>query len=329
MIGERLKRILVTGGAGYIGSHCLFELENEGYEPIVYDNLSEGHKSAVKTGELIVGDLSDEKKLDTVFKEYNIDSVMHFAASCYVDESVKDPQKYFTNNVSNTLTLIKVMLANNVNKFVFSSSCAIYGEPISTPVKEEHPQNPMNPYGMSKYFIEQIIAKYARSYNFKYAALRYFNAAGASFHEGIGEDHSPETHLIPIILKACLQEDGKVKIYGGDYSTIDGTCIRDYVHVEDIVSAHILSLKAIYENDKCYIFNVGSGTGYTIKEVISVAEEITGKKNEYEIVGRRPGDVERLIASAEKINKELNWEPKYRLLSEIISSSWDWLKKNN
>jgi UDP-glucose 4-epimerase len=323
-----LKNILITGGAGYIGSHSLLPLKREGYNTIVYDNLSEGHKAAVKSGELVIGDLADENRLDSAFKEHDIDAVMHFAGSCYVENSVKNPQNYFLNNVSNTLTLLKVMLANNVNKIVFSSSCTVYGEPICIPIKEEHPLSAKNPYGLSKHFIEQILIQYGKSYDLKYAILRYFNAAGANADGNIGEDHSPETHLLPLILKTALGKNNSLKIFGGDYGTHDGTCIRDYVHVEDIINAHILSLKAIHENNDCCVFNVGSGTGYTNKEVISAVEEVTGKKVEYEVVDKRAGDVEKLVASPEKIHKELGWEPKYKKLNDIISTAWNWHKNN-
>jgi UDP-glucose 4-epimerase len=323
-----LKNILITGGAGYIGSHSLFPLKEQGYNPIVYDNLSEGHEDAVKSAELIVGDVCDEPKLDSVFKEHKIDAVMHFAGSCYVEESVKNPQKYFLNNVVNTLVLLKIMLRNNVNKLVFSSSCSVYGEPVMVPIKEDHPFNPRSPYGTTKLYIEQILDIYARSHDLKYAALRYFNAAGASTNENIGEDHLPETHLIPLILKTALKKNDTLKIYGDDYDTHDGTCIRDYVHVEDIVSAHILTLKAINERDRCYTFNIGNGTGYTIKEVIAAAEAVTETKIDFQIVGKRTGDVSRLVASPEKINKEIGWEPKFKQLNEIIYTAWNWHNNN-
>ncbi len=318
----------MTGGAGYIGSHALKPLESAGYDVIVYDNLSEGHQDAVIAGKLVVGDLADEKALDAVFKEHNITAVMHFASNCYVGESVSEPQKYFVNNLANTLNLLRVMLANDVKRFVFSSSCSVYGAPITLPIREDHPRAPVNPYGMSKHFVEQILAVYAKSYKLRYATLRYFNAAGASSVENIGEDHDPETHLIPIVLKAALNEGVTVKVYGDDYNTSDGTCIRDYVHVDDIISAHILSLDAIFEKDRSFTFNVGSGAGYTVKEVIKAAKEITRKNIDYEIMQRRPGDVDSLVASAAKIHKELGWEPKRLKLADIISTAWNWHKNN-
>ena len=330
--------ILVTGGAGYIGSHTVKELLTKGYWAITYDNLSEGHREAVLEGEFVEGDLSDERKLRETFKKYPIDAVMHFAASCLVGESVGNPQKYYHNNVVNGLNLLKVMLEYKVKLFIFSSTAAVYGEPEEIPISEKHPLVPVNPYGRAKAMFENVLADYDRAYGLKYISLRYFNAAGADPEGKIGEDHNPETHLIPLVLQAALRNNSfpqsfnhpnkVVRIFGTDYPTPDGTCIRDYIHVTDLAHAHILALGALKEWKESQVFNLGNGHGYSVKEVVEVARKVTKK----ELCGietkRRPGDPAILVASSEKIKRELGWKPKFPELEKIIESAWKWHKKH-
>ena len=266
--------ILVTGGAGYIASHVNKFLNKKGYETIVLDNLIYKHKEFVKWGEFILGDLSNIEQLRLVFKKYPIKAVMHFAAFAYVGESVKDPQKYYLNNVKNTLNLLQVMLENNVEYIVFSSTCATYGIPKEIPIPETHFQNPINPYGQSKLIIEKILKDYSDAYGLKYVSLRYFNAAGADIETEIGEWHEPETHLIPIVLDIAIGKSKEVKVFGADYPTPDGTCIRDFIHVTDLAQAHILALDYLFKENKSDIFNLGNERGYSVMEVIREAEQI-------------------------------------------------------
>mgnify|MGYP001200514608 CR=1 FL=1 len=318
--------ILITGGAGYIGSHTNKRLENKGFETVIFDNLSTGHRDFVKWGTLFKGDLSLLSDIDKVFLENKIDAVIHFAASAYVGESMKDPQKYYYNNVVNTLNLLNTMRKHDCNKIIFSSSCATYGEPHTIPIDENHVQNPINPYGKSKFMIENILLDYSKAYDLKYISLRYFNAAGADFDLEIGEKHNPETHLIPLLLDAATGKSEKFKIFGSDYKTKDGTCIRDFIHVNDLAQAHLVSLESLLNNGKSNIFNLGTGVGFSIFDVIKTVEEITSSTISTEICDRRSGDPAILVASSDKINKELKWETDFGDLNLIIQSAFNWHK---
>jgi UDP-glucose 4-epimerase len=339
---EETMNILVTGGAGYIGSHTVRELLAKGYWPITYDNLSEGHREAVLGGDFVRADLSDEGRLRETFEKYPIDAVMHFAASCLVGESVRSPQKYYRNNVTAGLNLLRVMLEYKVKRFVFSSTAAVYGEPKEVPIFEGHPLTPINPYGRSKAMFEKVLADCDRAYGLKYISLRYFNAAGAHPEGKIGEDHNPETHLTPLVLQAALEVDNPtnsfnpstadpnkaVKIFGANYPTPDGTCIRDYVHVTDLANAHILALEFLKEGVTSQTFNLGNGDGYSVREVIEVANKVT--RTEIPVIEeeRRSGDPAVLVASSEKIKRELGWRPQFPKLERIIESAWMWHKRN-
>ncbi len=318
--------ILVTGGAGYIGSHFVKVAYEQGMNVIVYDNLVKGHRKAVKCQYFVEGDILDSEKLTWVIKNYNIDSVVHFAAYSLVGESMQEPQKYYYNNVQGTLNLLEVMLKNNVKKLVFSSTAAVYGEPEKVPITEDLPKNPTNVYGRTKLVMESAMEDYSRAYGLRYIALRYFNAAGADPSGEIGEDHNPETHLIPLVLYALLGKRESIKIFGDDYPTKDGTCVRDYIHVNDLATAHILALKSLYEGKESTVYNLGNGNGFTVKEIIDAAEKVTGLKAKKEIVERRPGDPAVLIASSEKIQRELGWKPVYTNIEEIIRTAWNWHK---
>jgi UDP-glucose 4-epimerase len=303
--------ILITGGAGYIGSHIVKRLLEKGIETVVLDNLQTGHRKAVIGGTFIQGDIGDERILRKIFAAHEIDSVIHLAADCLVGDSMKDPLKYFNNNVSKSLNLLGAMLKHNVNKIVFSSSAAVYGIPPRVPIDEDSPPRPINPYGESKLVLEKILESCKVAYGFQYISLRYFNAAGADPEGLIGEDHDPETHLIPTVLRTLLEKDRKVSIYGTDYETPDGTCIRDYIHIMDIAEAHILALEALNAGDGSDIFNLGNGRGFSVKQIIQAASQITG-------------DPPVLIASSEKIGRKLGWSPKYGKLEEIIDTAWRW-----
>jgi UDP-glucose 4-epimerase len=318
-----MATILVTGGAGYIGSHAVKELRRQGHQPIVYDNLQTGHRKAAKEALFIDGDLSDQERLKESFRSYPIEAVMHFAADCLVGESMKDPLKYFMNNVKNSLQLLEISEENNINKFIFSSSAAVYGEPKKIPITEEHACISTNPYGETKWIFEKILQTFQDLGKLNYISLRYFNAAGADPEGELGEDHFPETHLIPLVLKAAINGDS-VSIYGTDYDTPDGTCIRDYIHVTDLAQAHILALNKLEERGISGIYNVGNGNGYSVREVIETARKVTGKKIVSVKSSRRPGDPARLVASSEKIRKELGWVPKYPNLETIVETAWRW-----
>lgn len=320
--------ILVCGGAGYIGSHAVYALLKRNEEVVVVDNLATGHSESVLGGKLYIGDLRDEDFLDKVFSENNIEAVMHFAASSLVGESVENPFKYYENNVCGTLSLLKAMKKHGVKKIVFSSTAAVYGEPERIPIEEEDRTEPTNPYGETKLAIEKMLKWADAAYGIKYVALRYFNVAGALETGEIGEDHSPETHLIPIILQVALGKRDKVMIYGNDYPTKDGTPIRDYIHVMDLVDAHILALEKLRKENKSEVYNLGNGEGFTVKEVIEVARKVTGHPIPAEVTGRRPGDPAVLVASSEKAMKDLGWRPKYASLEEIIESAWMWHKNH-
>lgn len=320
--------VLVVGGAGYIGSHTCKELYQQGYRPIVLDNLIYGHREFVKWGEFILGDMSNIDQLRLIFRRYHIDAVMHFAAFAYVGESVEDPLKYYANNVAATLTLLQVMQESKVNTFIFSSTCATYGNPQYLPIDEEHPQNPINPYGTSKLMVETILKDFSDAYDLKFVSLRYFNASGADPDCELGEKHEPETHLIPLILDAASGKRSHIKVYGNDYDTPDGSCIRDYIHVNDLAQAHILALKYLYNGGKSDVFNLGNGHGYSVLEVIECVKRVTGKKFEVVLTERRIGDPAKLIGSSAKAIKNLHWEPKYFHLEEIVQTAWSWHRRN-
>jgi UDP-glucose 4-epimerase len=319
--------ILVTGGAGYIGSHTVLALKEKGYSVIVLDNLIYGHQDLVNNVlavPFIQGDISDRALLDNLFSTYNIHAIIHFAAYAYVGESVEDPSKYYRNNVVGTLTLLEAMLAANIKKFVFSSTCATYGVPTVLPIPETHAQNPINPYGSSKLMVEGMLQAFDKAYDLKSVIFRYFNAAGADPNGRLGEDHQPETHLIPLTLLTALGQRSTINIYGTDYATPDGTCIRDYIHVHDLAIAHILGLEYLLNNEESEIFNLGNGNGFSVKEVIETARQITQKPITAIESPRREGDPPVLVGSGEKARKYLGWQPQYTSLSDIISPAWQW-----
>lgn len=321
--------ILVCGGAGYIGSHTVKELLDRNYSVIVVDSLETGHKEAVDSrAELLVGNLRDSEFLDRVFSENNIEAVIDFAAYSLVGESVGSPAKYFHNNVEGTLSLLDAMMKHGVKYIVFSSTAATYGEPENIPILESDRTMPTNPYGESKLMVEKIMKWYDNAYGIKYSVLRYFNAAGAHISGEIGEDHKPESHLIPIILQVALGQREKIGIYGGDYPTPDGTCIRDYIHVTDLADAHILALEKTIEENKSRTYNLGNGKGFSVKEVVEAARRVTGRAIPEEISPRRAGDPSALVASSDKIVNELGWAPKYNSLEKIIETAWAWHKNH-
>jgi UDP-glucose-4-epimerase GalE len=320
-------RILVTGGAGYIGSHAVALLLSRGHEVHVYDNLSAGHRRSVPLQRLIEGDLADLPRLDHVFVEKRIEAVMHFAAFALVGESVRQPGKYYQNNLIHTLNLMELMRRHGVWRFVFSSTCATYGIPERVPITEDQPQCPINPYGNAKLAVERALADYATAHDWGYATLRYFNASGASTCADIGEDHEPETHLIPIVLQTALGQRPHVEVFGTDYNTPDGSCIRDYIHVEDLAEAHLVALEHL-KPGRQLIFNLGTGHGYSVREVIRTAEAVTGKPIAVKEGLRRAGDPPALIASAEKIQGELGWRPRFTELRPIIETAWHWHRKH-
>jgi len=321
-----MKNILVVGGAGYIGSHMCKYLVNNGYNPIVFDNLVCGHRQAVKFGPFIEGSIGDSRLIRHVFSDYEIEAVMHFAAFCYVGESVVEPGKYYRNNVAETLNLLEAMVEKNVNNFIFSSSCATYGEPVEIPITEQSPQNPINPYGKTKHMVEQILDDFKDAYGLESVCLRYFNAAGADPDGELGENHEPETHLIPLVLQTALGYRAAINIFGDDYFTRDGTCIRDYIHVNDLAQAHFLALEKLLDGQPGAKYNLGNGNGYSVKEVIKVASNVTEKPIPSKILGRRPGDRAILIGSSEKAVKELGWKPQFPNLDTIVETAWKWHK---
>ena len=320
-------RILVTGGAGYIGSHTVKQLLARGHEVTVFDNLSAGHRAAVPAANLVVGDLRDIDHLDNLLVVNRIEAVVHFAAHCYVGESVKEPAKYYTNNLSYTLNLIDRCRRNGVQKFVFSSTCATYGVPDAVPITEAQKQSPINPYGNTKLAVEYALSDYAGAYAFGFCALRYFNAAGAAPDGTIGEDHDPETHLIPLVIQAATGQRPHVEIFGTDYPTPDGTCVRDYIHVDDLADAHIRALEKVGPGSQLK-YNVGIGRGYSVREVIATVEAVTGLKVPVKEGLRRPGDPPELVADAGKIRNELGWAPKYPELRAIVETAWNWHKNH-
>lgn len=317
--------ILVLGGAGYIGSHAVDQLINKGYEVIVVDNLLTGHKAAVHPdARFYEGDIRDKTFLKSVFEKETIEGVLHFAASSLVGESVEKPLKYFNNNVYGMQVLLEVMHEFDVKNIVFSSTAATYGEPKEFPITESTPTNPKNPYGESKLMMEKMMKWCDNAYGMRYVALRYFNVAGAKSDASIGEDHTPETHLVPIILQVALGQRESLAIYGDDYDTPDGTCVRDYVQVEDLIAAHILALEYLKAGNESNFFNLGSNQGYSVQEMLEAAREVTGKEIPANIAPRRAGDPSRLVASSAKAQAILGWKPKFTDVKEIIKTAWEW-----
>jgi UDP-glucose-4-epimerase GalE len=318
-----MARILVTGGAGYIGSHTVRQLLARGHDVTVFDNLSAGHRQAVPADRLVVGDLREVDQVDQLLVVKRIEAVIHFAASCSVPESVSQPAKYYINNLVYSLNLLERCRRNGVSRFVFSSTCATYGIPTTVPITEEEKQVPINPYGNTKLAIERALADYATAYGIGACSLRYFNAAGAAADGTIGEDHRPETHLIPLVLQVALGQRPHIDIYGTDYPTPDGTCIRDYVHVDDLAAAHVLAVEQLQPGSH-RVFNIGIGRGYSVREVIETARAVTGQAIPVREAPRRPGDPAVLVANAEKIRRELGWVPHYSELRPIVETAWKW-----
>jgi len=317
-------KILVVGGAGYIGSHMVKQLSQAGSDVITLDNLSYGYRDAVKYGEFVEGDLGDSKVLDSIFSSNDIDAVMHFAGFIQVGESVIKPSMYYHNNVSNTLTLLDTMLKHQVKNFIFSSTAAIFGEPDYTPIDEKHNRQPINPYGHSKLMIEQVLDDYDKAYGMSATCLRYFNAAGADPEGELGERHVPETHLIPLILQAASGRREDIKVFGDDYATDDGTCVRDYIHINDLCDAHSLALQKMIADDKSARYNLGNGKGFSVKQVIDVAKHVSGNDFKVNIEPRRSGDPAVLVADATLAKNELNWQPKFAELEDIVKTAWQW-----
>jgi len=320
--------ILVTGGAGYVGSHCVKELLQAGYDMVVLDNLSEGHRDAVLTENFVQADLLDFNALERTFEQYSIDAVMHFAAYARVGESIGNPQKYYQNNIIGTLNLLQAMRDHGVNRLVFSSSAAIYGDPEAIPIPEDHPKKPVSPYGRSKWMVEQMLKDFSNAYGLRYAALRYFNAAGCDPGGELGENRNPETHLIPIVLDVALGRREHMVIFGTDYDTPDGTCIRDYIYVNDLAEAHVLTLEALKKSGTGFAYNLGLGRGYSVQEVIEVCRRVTGQAIKVVEGKRRPGDPPTLIADPSRARAELGWTPSYTELEEIAETAWKWRQVN-
>jgi len=324
--------ILVTGGAGYIGSHAVLALQEAGYGVVVLDNLVYGHRDIAENVlkvELVAGDISDRPLLDKLFATHNISAVMHFAAYAYVGESVTEPDKYYRNNFVGTLTLLEAMLAASIKHFVFSSTCATYGVPNTVPIPEDHPQNPINPYGATKLMIERVLQDFNKAYGLQSVCFRYFNAAGADPNGRLGEDHNPETHLLPLVLLTALGRRDSVSIFGTDYPTPDGTCVRDYIHVTDLAQAHVLGLEYLLKGGESTVFNLGNGNGFSVKQVIETARQITGREIKAVECDRRPGDPPALVGSSDRARSILGWNPQYADLSQIISHAWNWHQKRH
>ncbi|NEO87699.1 MAG: UDP-glucose 4-epimerase GalE [Spirulina sp. SIO3F2] len=329
---EQQPTILVTGGAGYIGSHAVLALQNAGYRVLVLDNLVYGHRELVDEVlkvELIVGDTGDRALLDQLFATHKIDAVMHFAAYAYVGESVNHPDKYYRNNVVGTLTLLEAMLSAGVDRFVFSSTCATYGVPERLPLTEDHPQNPINPYGQTKLMVEKMLDDLDTAYGLRSVRFRYFNAAGADPDGRLGEDHNPETHLIPLTIQAALGKREAISIFGTDYPTPDGTCIRDYIHVTDLATAHVLGLDYLLKGGKTDVFNLGNGNGFSVREVIETVKNVTGRDFKVLEQERRPGDPPSLVGSSARAQKILKWQPEYADLEAIVRHAWGWHQRRH
>jgi len=325
------QSILVVGGAGYIGSHTVRQLVDNGKNVVVLDNLVYGHRDAIVDENVVFveGDLGDRAVLDELFSSHDIGAVMHFAAYAYVGESVTEPSKYYHNNLAAPLVLLDAMRAHGVDIFIFSSTCATYGNPQYMPLDENHPQNPINPYGASKLMLERVLADFSHAYNLKYAALRYFNASGCSLDGKIGEDHNPETHLIPLVLEAAAGTRDHITIFGEDYDTPDGSCIRDYIHVIDLARAHILAIDKLSEGADSFQCNLGTGIGVSVKELISTAEKVTGKEIPVVMGERRPGDPPELVAAPNKAKELLGWEAEYKDLTKVLETAWAWTNGPN
>ncbi len=322
-----MATVLVTGGAGYIGSHTVLALQAAGHTPLVLDNLVFGHRELVEDvlqAELVVGDMGDRPLLDRLFHDRAIDAVMHFSAFAYVGESVTHPAKYYRNNVAATLTLLEAMVAAQISRFLFSSTCATYGIPTTVPIPEDHPQNPINPYGRSKWMVEQMLADFGKAYGLQSVCFRYFNAAGADPLGRLGEDHNPETHLIPLLLLTALGHRSHLELYGTDYPTPDGTCIRDYVHVTDLAQAHVLGLEYLLAGHPTTVFNLGNGNGFSVREAIAAAEAITGRPIPIQTAPRRPGDPPILVGSSDRARRVLGWVPTYPDLQDMVAHAWQW-----
>lgn len=321
-------KVLVTGGAGYIGSHACKALAKAGHLPITYDNLVHGHREAVRWGPLVEGDIADRERLDAAIAEFRPDAVMHFAAYAYVGESVTDPGKYYRNNVAGSLTLLEAMRDHRIDRLVFSSTCATYGVPQYTPIDEAHPQAPINPYGASKLAVERMIADFSAAHGLRAISLRYFNAAGADPEGEIGECHDPETHLIPLALAAALGRIPELAVFGDDYETEDGTCVRDYVHVSDLADAHVLALGALADAAPgARACNLGNGNGYSVSQVISAVERLTGHSVPVRIGPRRAGDPARLVSASSCAANDLGWRPQLGEMDQIIASAWNWARR--
>ncbi len=319
--------VLVTGGAGYIGSHAVLALEQAGYQVIILDSLEYGHQELVEKhlkAKLVVGNTADRALLDQLFEQYNFVAVMHFAAYIAVGESVKAPAEYYRNNVYGTLNLLQAMEAAGVKRFVFSSTCAIYGPPKTVPIPEEHPKNPISPYASSKLMVEMMLQDFQQAYGLQSVCFRYFNAAGADPQGRLGEDHNPETHLIPLVLQTALGKREHISIFGTDYSTRDGTCIRDYIHVADLADAHVKGVQYLMDGGETAFINLGNGNGFTVREVIETARKVTGHPIPAVECERRPGDPPSLIGSSDHARKRLGWVPQYADLETIISHAWQW-----
>jgi UDP-glucose 4-epimerase len=322
-------KILVVGGAGYIGSHMVKMLTAQGHTVVTFDNLSSGHRDAVLGGEFVLGDLADQAALDNVFKLHQPEAVMHFASFIQVGESVRKPDMYYRNNFSNTLNLLDAMVAHGVKHFIFSSTAAVFGEPDYVPIDEAHPNRPVNPYGRSKWMVEQVLADYDLAYGLKSVCLRYFNAAGADPEGLLGERHDPETHLIPLILQAASGRRGNIQVFGRDYDTPDGTCIRDYIHIVDLCSAHALALTHLTQGGQSERYNLGNGAGFSVQQVIDTVERVTGNTVTVIDGPRRAGDPARLVADATRARNELSWKPEFAELEQIVVHAWAWEQKYN
>jgi UDP-glucose 4-epimerase len=331
-MSEQKSTILVTGGAGYIGSHAVLALKQAGYKVVIFDNLEYGHQELVDSVlgvELFVGDTRDRASLDRVFATHKIDAVMHFAAYIAVGESVEKPAMYYENNVVGTLNLLEAMRAANIHKLVFSSTCAVYGIPASTPIVEDCPFAPISPYATSKLMVENMLTDFDTAYGFKSVRFRYFNASGADPMGRLGEDHTPETHLVPLVLFAAMGKREHISVYGTDYPTPDGTCIRDYIHVQDLATAHVLGLGYLLKGGDSQVFNLGNGNGYSVKEVIETAKKVTGKEIKVVYGDRRAGDPSILVGSSDRVRKVLGWNPEFPKLEDIIAHAWQWHQKRH
>jgi UDP-arabinose 4-epimerase len=321
-----MESVLVTGGAGYIGSHTAKLLARSGFRPVVLDNLTRGHAESVQWGPLVKGDIADASLVKRVVREYGIQAALHFAALAYVDESVRNPRNYFQNNVTGSLNLLDALVDSGVRHVVFSSTCATYGIPESVPISESNAQRPVNPYGESKLFVERVLEWYGKAYGLNWTALRYFNAAGADEDGEIGEDHDPETHIIPRAILAALGSVPELQVFGTDYPTADGTAVRDYIHVTDLAEAHVLALKHLLNGGKSQAINLGTGTGHSVLEVIRAVEGISGLRVPRRIADRRPGDPPMLVASNARASEVLGWSPKHSDLETMVRTAWAWEK---